>query len=196
MRRAPGELQILRAASVIAAVLLIVTVPACKKRTAPAPSTPQPQAAPPAPPSEPPTETVKEAPIPPNTATETAEDIDDTIRQQNASRSLLHTVYFAFDQYEIKDDQVPTLQANAAWLKAHAQYKVVVEGHADERDTIEYNLALGERRAKAVLDYLVDLGVPASRLRKISYGEERPVDLGHDETAWAKNRRAEFTLEK
>ena len=69
-------------------------------------------------------------------------------------------------------------------MKAHPQYKLLIEGHCDERDTIEYNLALGERRAKAVLDYLTDLGIPASRMRKISYGEERPVDPGHDETAW------------
>ena len=73
---------------------------------------------------------------------------------------------------------------------------MVIEGHCDERGTIEYNLELGAKRAKAVLDYVASLGVDAGRMRTISYGEERPVDPGHDETAWGKNRRAEFTLEK
>ena len=116
VNRATGELQMLRAASMIAAVLLIVTLPSCKKRVAPATSTPTSETAPPAPPSEPPTEKIEEAPIPPNVAPESVEDIDDTIKQQNATRGLLRTVYFDFDQYEIRDDQVPVLQANAAWL--------------------------------------------------------------------------------
>ena len=106
------------------------------------------------------------------------------------------SVFYDYDKSDIRDDQVPVLQANAAWLKSHPQYKLLVEGHCDERDTIEYNLALGDRRAKSVRQYLIDLGVPAERSRTISYGEERPADPGHDEAAWAKNRRAEFTLEK
>lgn len=176
--------------------LLVASTSSCKKHV-PQPA-PSPEAPPPAPPEEPtlPQETITEAPVEPAEEAPQVEDIDDTIRRQNATHEFLKTLHFDFDQAEIRDDQVPILQANAAWLKAHPQYRVLIEGHADERDTIEYNLALGDRRAKVVRQYLVDLGVQADRMRSISYGEERPVDTGHDEAAWSQNRRAEFILEK
>jgi peptidoglycan-associated lipoprotein len=84
------------------------------------------------------------------------------------------------------------LQANAAWLKAHPKHIVEVGGHCDERGSIGYNIALGDRRATSVKDYLVGLGVNGASLIAISYGEEQPADPGHDEAAWAKNRRAEI----
>jgi peptidoglycan-associated lipoprotein len=99
-------------------------------------------------------------------------------------------VFFAYDQYDLSPEARRTLELQAAWLKKYPQYKVVVEGHADERGTREYNLALGERRASSAKDYLVALGVDPSRIQTISYGKERPVALGHDEASWAKNRRA------
>ena len=105
-------------------------------------------------------------------------------------------IYFEFDRSEIKPEYRPILERKAAWLKAHPEYKVRIEGHCDERGTAEYNVALGEKRALSVKDYLVALGVPAKRISTISYGEERPAVRGQDEAAWAKNRRAEFRLLK
>ncbi|KJE35159.1 OmpA/MotB [Thalassospira sp. HJ] len=98
-------------------------------------------------------------------------------------------VFFGFDKYDLAGEARRTLELQAAWLKKYPQYKVVVEGHADERGTREYNLALGERRANSVKDYLIALGIDPSRVETISYGKERPVALGHDEESWAKNRR-------
>ncbi len=102
---------------------------------------------------------------------------------------LMKDVFFAFDQHSIQADQKAALNENAAWLKAHAGIKLTVEGHCDERGTAEYNLALGERRAKAVKDYLIGAGIAADRISTVSYGEERPFVLGHDESAWKWNRR-------
>jgi peptidoglycan-associated lipoprotein len=104
----------------------------------------------------------------------------------------LQTIYFDFDKYNLKSDAKNALGLNAKTLRDNMDVTVLIEGHCDERGTVEYNLALGEKRAKAARDYLVDLGVKTERLRTISYGEERPADPGHTETAWAKNRRAEF----
>jgi peptidoglycan-associated lipoprotein len=98
-------------------------------------------------------------------------------------------VFFGFDKYDLAGEARRTLELQAAWLKKYPQYKVVVEGHADERGTREYNLALGERRANSVKDYLIALGIDPSRIETISYGKERPVALGHDEESWSKNRR-------
>ena len=106
----------------------------------------------------------------------------------------LKTVYFAYDSYKLTGDARNVLKNSAKWLKDNGSATIQVEGHCDERGTTEYNLALGERRANAAKDYLVRLGVDASRVSIISYGEERPVDPGHDETAWSKNRRAAFVV--
>lgn len=105
----------------------------------------------------------------------------------------LKPVYFDYDQYTIREDHAPELVANAKSLKEYQPTsKVVIEGHCDERGTVEYNLALGERRANAVKRYLIDLGIDPGRLSTVSYGENHPVDPGQDETAWAKNRRVEL----
>ncbi len=105
-------------------------------------------------------------------------------------------VYFGFDDYTLTGEAQSSLQGLGEHLKANQGAVVQVEGHCDERGSIEYNLALGERRAQSVKNYLVQLGVDAARLSTISYGEEKPAVEGHDEAAWAKNRRAEFTVTK
>ncbi len=101
----------------------------------------------------------------------------------------LKDVFFNFDKDTIRADQKAALTEDAAWLTARAGIKITVEGHADERGTAEYNLALGERRAKTVKNYLIGAGIAADRISTISYGEERPFVLGHDESAWKWNRR-------
>jgi len=103
-----------------------------------------------------------------------------------------YTIHFDFDRSEIKPNDIPNLEAIADYLKKNPNDDLLIEGHCDERGTEKYNLALGERRALSAREYLIKLGVSASRIRTISYGEERPVDPGHNEEAWAKNRRAEF----
>jgi len=99
-------------------------------------------------------------------------------------------VFFGFDKYNLQAESRGVLEAQAAWLKKHGGLTVMIGGHADERGTREYNLALGERRANSVKDYLVALGVAADRISTISYGKERPVALGSNEAAWAQNRRS------
>jgi peptidoglycan-associated lipoprotein len=106
--------------------------------------------------------------------------------------SRFATVYFDFDRYNLRDDAKADLKANVEILKSESTLKILIEGHCDERGTVEYNLALGERRAKSVRDYMTSLGIKPDRLSIISYGKERPAEMGHDEDAWAKNRRADF----
>lgn len=102
--------------------------------------------------------------------------------------------FFDYDKSNIRSDAQQVLTADAEFLKAHAGVRFTIEGHCDERGTAEYNLALGERRAVAARTYLVSLGIPADRLRTVSYGKEFPFDPGHTEAAWAKNRRAHFVI--
>lgn len=106
----------------------------------------------------------------------------------------LQTVFFAFDSSSLDSAAKSTMQTNADFLKANAKVDIQVEGHCDERGGRQYNLALGERRAKAIRDYLVALGVESKRVSTISYGNERPVSEGHDESGWSKNRRANFVV--
>jgi len=106
----------------------------------------------------------------------------------------LEKIYFDFDMAELKAEAREMLKKKAEWLKANPEYSLLIEGNCDERGTMAYNLALGERRAGAAMKYLVDLGVPAEKISTVSYGEEKPFDAGHDEEAWAKNRRDDFTL--
>ncbi len=107
----------------------------------------------------------------------------------------LEDVFFDFDKAVLRDDAKASLNRDISWLKSNAGVKVVIEGHADERGTNEYNLALGDRRSKTVQDYLVAAGIAGSRIRTISYGEERPFVLGHDESAWRWNRRGHFIVQ-
>jgi peptidoglycan-associated lipoprotein len=99
-------------------------------------------------------------------------------------------VFFALDQYDIDAEDQATLQSQAAWLQQNPTVRVTIEGHADERGTRDYNIALGERRANAAKNYLASLGIAPSRITTVSYGKERPAALGSDEAAWAQNRRA------
>jgi peptidoglycan-associated lipoprotein len=115
-----------------------------------------------------------------------------TVEGSRTSTGLL-PVYFDFDKSVIRPDQVERAEANAAFMKNNA-YKVQIEGNCDERGTNEYNMALGERRAMSAKKYLVNLGVDPNRLNTISYGEERPVNFGHDELSWSQNRRDDFVI--
>lgn len=106
----------------------------------------------------------------------------------------LKDIHFDFDKYDIRPSDAKTLDGNAGWLKSNPNHLVLIEGHCDERGTNEYNLALGERRAKSTMNYLVSQGVQASRITIISYGEERPVCAQKSEECWAQNRRAHFLV--
>lgn len=108
--------------------------------------------------------------------------------------SEMEVVYYGYDSYNLSDDARNALKKNANWMKENSSARIQIEGHCDERGTVEYNMALGDRRANAAKAYLVKMGVSASRIETISYGKERPADMGHNESAWAKNRRAVFVL--
>jgi peptidoglycan-associated lipoprotein len=106
--------------------------------------------------------------------------------------AALRDVHFDFDKYDIRPDAARVLDANIDWMKSNPDAVILVEGHCDERGTNEYNLALGDRRTRSTMNYLTAHGVPASRIKTISYGEERPLCADRSETCWARNRRAHF----
>jgi peptidoglycan-associated lipoprotein len=134
-------------------------------------------------------------PEPTNTgSTSTAPTTSYSSLQEKLRAEVGDRVFFDTDRYDLRPDAQATLQALAAWLNANPQVTLTIEGHADERGTREYNLALGERRANSVRQYLVSLGTNGNRLAVISYGEERPEALGSDEASWARNRRAVFVI--
>lgn len=181
--------------TVLLMLLLSFTIVGCKKKapeTTPEPPAPVEPVKPP-PPAPPPTTPV-EPDFPTEPLVEETPDIETLISQWNRA-GVLQTVYFGYDSSELSDSSRRILRENAEWLKAQPDVNVLVEGNCDERGTIEYNLALGERRADSVRGYLTKLGVERSRIRIITYGEERPVDPGHNESAWSKNRRAAFVVE-
>lgn len=147
--------------------------------------------APPAPAPPPP-------PPPPEPAPVKAEVVPEPEPPQKAvvaepvQKITLETIYFDFDKFDLREPDRVILTKNAELLLNKIKSNVQIEGHCDERGSAEYNLALGERRARSAMNYLVTLGVPADRLSIISYGEEKPIDPGQNEEAWAKNRRAQF----
>ena len=143
---------------------------------------------PPAPP-EPVAEPIVVPPEPVKDDTIASASLDDLNRN-----SPLKPVFFELDSSEVSPEGRTILNANAAALKKYTTWFVTIEGHCDERGTPEYNLALGERRAINARAYLVSLGIPADRVRTVSYGKEFPFDAGHDEAAWSKNRRAHFVI--
>ncbi len=116
-----------------------------------------------------------------------------SLEQINKEKPLAN-IYFDYDKAMIREDAKPVLETNASWLNKFKTIKILIEGHCDERGTEEYNLALGEKRAKAALDYLTTLGISSSRVRIISYGKSQPMDPGHNEAAWQKNRRDQFLV--
>jgi peptidoglycan-associated lipoprotein len=136
--------------------------------------------------------TKSEAPSPAQVATETQPERDRPQANPPVPRQTFidagDRVFFAYDSSLLSSDSARVLQAQAAWLKAASDKGLTVEGHADERGTREYNLALGDRRASAVRDYLIAQGVAPQRIHTVSYGKERPIVLGNNESAWSQNR--------
>ena len=185
----------LRRRAAAALVLVTMTAAACGKKpppaTAPMPAPEIPAPAETAPPP-PPQPVAEPTPVPTEPLAEDAigsKSIDDLNRD-----SPLTPVFFGLDRFELDGDAQAAAQANAGVLQRYPSMQITIEGHADERGTAEYNLALGERRAVAVKTYLVSLGISPDRIRTVSYGKEFPFDPGHDEAAWAKNRRAHFVI--
>jgi peptidoglycan-associated lipoprotein len=115
--------------------------------------------------------------------------------QEDLVVSVGDRVFFGYDKYDLTTEAMATIEKQSQWLKTYPHINVTVEGHCDERGTREYNLALGEKRATAVRNYLVALGIEASRVQTISYGKERPAVTGSDETAWSQNRRGVLVVQ-
>ena len=182
-----------RAMVLSAAVLVIVVATACAKKTPPVTRpAPPPTTTGTGKPPGPPQQVVEPVPVPPEPVPEdavAAKSLDDLNRD-----SPLQPVFFALDSSDLSSEGQAALQQNASVLKQYASWQITIEGHADERGSAEYNLALGERRALAARDYLVSLGIPATRVRTVSYGKEFPFDPARTEEAYAKNRRAHFVI--
>jgi peptidoglycan-associated lipoprotein len=109
-------------------------------------------------------------------------------------RGYVRDAFFGYDESALSDEARAALTASATWLRQNPQYNLLIEGHCDERGTEQYNLALGDRRAHIVREYLVTLGIDNARIKTVSYGEERPFEQGHDESAWAQNRRGHLVV--
>lgn len=189
-----------KAAPSVVAILALTLVAGCARRQPPAatPAPPPAAAAPPPaatappPPPAPPVRVEEALPVPPEPLPEDAianRSLDDLNRD-----SPFKPVFFALDSAELDDAGRAVVTADAQLLRKYSTWVITIEGHCDERGTAEYNLALGERRAAAVQAYLVSLGISPDRIRTVSYGKEFPFDPGHDEAAWAKNRRAHFVI--
>ncbi|MGH9176562.1 MAG: peptidoglycan-associated lipoprotein Pal [Vicinamibacterales bacterium] len=177
----------------LAALVMAVTAGACAKKVPPvAKPMPPPTAGGAPPPPQPPQPVDEPVPVPPEPIVEDAvgsKSLDDLNRD-----SPLTPVFFELDSSDLNSAAQTALQENAGVLKQYGTWQITIEGHCDERGTAEYNLALGERRALAARDYLVSLGIGATRVRTVSYGKEFPFDPAHDEGAWSKNRRAHFVI--
>jgi peptidoglycan-associated lipoprotein len=146
---------------------------------APAPPPPPPVAAPPAPAPAPAPEPARPAPP-----------------KEYRANDALKPIYFDFDKSTVRPGDAKILDASAQWLNSNPNYLLLVEGHCDERGTNDYNLALGDKRAKAAMNYLVAQGVKSDRITIVSYGEERPACTEHNEACWAKNRRSQFLIKE
>ena len=118
----------------------------------------------------------------------------EALKNDAQAKRALNPIYFDFNNYNINPEAETILNQTSGWLSKNPTVKIKIEGNCDERGTIEYNLALGDRRANNAKEYLVKLGVTADRLETISWGKEKPLDFGHNETAWAKNRRDDFKI--
>jgi peptidoglycan-associated lipoprotein len=170
-------------------LLILAFAVSCKPKAKQAPPPPPPQVK-----EQPRVEKVEQAPVvkKPELSEEEifmAKSLEEINRQQP-----LRMINFDYDKYAIREDAKPTLEANATWLRTYKTAKILIEGHCDDRGTEDYNLALGEKRAKSALDYFLSLGIAQDRLKTISYGKSQPLDMGHDEAAWQRNRRAQFTI--
>ena len=132
-----------------------------------------------------------------DTAKPTVEELPRDIESLNTfvrERGYLRDAFFTYNEATLSDEARAALSASADWLEQNSQYNLLIEGHCDERGTEQFNLALGDRRAYIVKEYLATLGIAASRLKTVSYGEERPFEQGHDDTAWAQNRRGHLVV--
>ncbi|MEO8677943.1 MAG: peptidoglycan-associated lipoprotein Pal [Vicinamibacterales bacterium] len=175
-------------------VVLALGAAACaKKAPAPAPPPPAPPAAPATPPAPPPPPPPPPAVAPPRPLTEDDLFARKSLADINAERPL-GDVYFDLDAATLKDEGRAALSVNATWLKRWTSTRISVEGHCDERGSAEYNLGLGERRAKAVQDYLASLGVGSDRVTVVSKGKEAPFCTESNEACWAQNRRGHFVI--
>ena len=185
--------------TVALSVALALAAAGCAKKVpqvaaAPPPPPPPPAAAPaPPPPPPPPPPAPRPAPAAPAPLTEEQIFSQKTVDQLNAERPL-DDVYFDLDKSEVRTDARPALQKDADWLKKWASVQIALEGHCDSRGSSEYNLALGTRRANAVKDYLVSLGVPAGRVNVVSKGKEQPFCNDENEACWQQNRRGHFVI--
>lgn len=158
----------------------------CRKKVVETPPPPQVQ-------EQPKVEKVEPAPVKEPELTEEEIFARKTLEEINREAPL-KMIHFDYDKYFIREDAKPALETNAVWLKKWNTAKILIEGHCDERGTEEYNMALGERRAKSTFDYLISLGISPDRITIISYGKSQPIDPDHHEEAWQKNRRAQFTI--
>lgn len=139
-------------------------------------------------------EPVVEEPVEPAEEPVTEPVVEPEPEPVRLTESQFKVAYFDFDKYNLRPDTRAALEFNARLLKDHPNVSVLLEGHCDERGTIEYNLTLGENRARTAKEYLVSLGVPENRMDIVSYGKERPMALGHNEESWQQNRRVQFTI--
>ena len=182
---------------VVTTVVLVALAAACAKKPAPV-ARPMPppgdatSVVPPTPPA-PPRPVDEPIPVPPEPDDIRSGALSDDLDTLNRS-GVLKPVYFPLDSSEVDAEGQKVLQENAELMRQNPRWQVTIEGHCDERGTAEYNLALGERRALSARTYLVSLGIPAERVRTVSYGKEFPFEQGHDEAAWSKNRRAHFVI--
>jgi peptidoglycan-associated lipoprotein len=179
-------------------LLVTISLASCARPVSPPPPPPpQPPVAvaptPPPPPVTSPPQTPPPVPQPARALTEDEIFARKTVAELNAERPLAE-VYFDYDQFSLREDQRSVLQKNAEWLRRWPSTRVAIDGHADARGTREYNLALGERRANAVREYLLGLGVAANRLDVVSKGKEEPVCQDETESCWAHNRRGAFVI--
>ena len=183
------------------ALLALLIAPACRSNrkkvepaTQPMQDAPAPQVeAPPA--QEPAPVTPPEDFVNVETPTEVIPTEIEALNRWAQEKGYIRDAYFNYDEATLDDAAQSALQSSANWLKGDgAGYNLLIEGHCDERGTEQYNLALGDRRANSAKDYLTTLGINAGRIRTVSYGEERPFDEGHDDSSWARNRRAHLVL--
>ena len=183
-----------RAALVLLALIAPLLLSACSKKRPPVVTTQKPARTAPSPtPTPEPWQTESDV-RPVDESTTTGEDF--AVSDPSGEGGPLADIHFDYDQASLTDEARGILEKHALWMQNHREAKVMVEGHCDERGTVEYNLALGNQRAQVTRDYLASLGVAADRLRTTSYGKERPIDPGHDESAWARNRRAHFAVSR
>ena len=172
----------------LAIILVFSFAVSCKKKPKEVPPPPPPQQQ-----EQPKVEKVEPPVVQEPTLTEEEIFLQKSLDQINREKPL-GTVYFDYDKALIRDDAKPTLDANAAWLQRFRMVKIRVEGHCDERGTEEYNIALGEKRAKSAQDYLLSMGIGSDRITITSYGKSQPINPGHDDAAWQMNRRALFLV--